>query len=85
MDLKKTSENKVVRWMFVIRFCVVRLVLKLKKKSAAKIISGRLKEHFDAVKLSKKNFCKAEIALLSRGLKFVLTLNNINEVTLKEN
>ena len=63
----------------------MRLVLKLKKNSAAKIISGRLKEHLDAVKLSKKNFCKAEITLLSRGLKFVLTLNNMNEVTLKEN
>lgn len=85
MDLKKTSENKVIRWVFVIRFCVVRLVLKLKKNSAANIISGRLKEHFDAVKLSKKNFCKAEITLLSRGLKFVLTLININEVTVKEN
>lgn len=54
------------------------------KNSAHKIIPGRLKENFDAVKLSKKNLRKAEISLLYRGLKFVLTLNNKNEATLKE-
>lgn len=75
MDLKKTSHNRVVRWMFVKRLCVGRLVLKQNKNSADKIIPGRLKEHFDAVNFSKKNLLKADISLLSKGFKFVLTLN----------
>ena len=84
MDLKKTSHNRAVRWMFVKRLCVVRLVLKQNKNSADKIIPGRLKEQFDAVNFSKKNLHKADNSLLSKGVKFVLTLNNMNKAKSQE-
>ena len=50
------------------------------------ILNGRIKGKFaseNAVNLSKRKLTKAEISLLSKGLKFVPTSNHINKAKLK--
>ena len=49
-------------------------------------LNGRIKGKFvseNVVNLSKRKLTKAEISVLSKGLKFVLTTNHINKAKLK--